>query len=533
MGVRRKLQDLKRFEVIASILSKHGFGMLIQKTTHKGSSLHAKPEVRLRKVFEELGGAFIKLGQLLALRPDLIPLKYCSELEKLQDHGVPISFQKIKYILDEEFSRPLETIYESIDSKPLAVGSIAQVHKAKLVNGERVVIKVLKPKTRETFEEDIDLLSFFATRIKKFIPGHVIDPKKIIDEFKVYTQRELDFSVELEHCEEFSHLDLIMKIPKPYKELSTSKVFVMEFMKGSSLSQKKISTWPKKIRSEIAKHVAYSMMKQVFVYGLFHADPHPGNILVDKNYSMSLIDFGIVGTIDAKTKITLSVMLYALLHRDLKLLSRSLMKLGVSSTNTNRDELECDLKETLSKYYDAGLEDIHMSTLFSQSISIAKKHELVIPEKFVLLGKAIATTESICHLLDPKFNFVRVAKPFLKSHLPKIVSSKFMLSQAKEELLDYGELMISIPKDIKKLVSIKESDHRSFEKLQKSFTHLEKELLIMQKELFIGGLGIVLIVISLLTSSGNIFLFGLSTTSTILFCLGSLMLLSLLRFSHY
>ncbi|MCA9478187.1 MAG: AarF/ABC1/UbiB kinase family protein [Nanoarchaeota archaeon] len=529
MGVRRRLQDLHRFKTIATVLSKQGFGMLVDKTTSGSHGLHAKPQIRLRKAFEELGGAFVKLGQLLALRPDLLPAKYCEEFEKLQEHAKPISFQEVKKVLQEEFSRPLATMFSKIESKPLAVGSVAQVHQATLTNGKQVVIKVLKPKVIEEFEEDIDLISFFAARIKKFVPSDVIDPERIVDEFKKYTKRELDFSFELASCQEFSKLDIIMQTPRPFKELSTKKVLVLEFLEGIPLSKKSYGSWPKDIRREVAKHIALSMMKQVFVHGIFHADPHPGNILVKKNYRLALIDFGIVGTVDTKTKVTLTIILHALLNKDVKLLSRSLLRLGISKEQVNKDELEFDLKETLGPYYDAKLSEIKISSLFSQSISVARKHHLQVPEKFVLLGKAIATTESVCHLVDPQFQFVSVARPFLKSHLPRLISSKFVLSQAKEEILDYGELIINMPKDIQRLIKIKEDDHKSLSQLQGSIVHLEKEFLFLQKEFMAGLFGVILIIISLLINQGDPVFLGLSLPSTTLFFLGIVFVLSLIR----
>lgn len=533
MGVRRKLQDLKRFQTIASVLSKQGFGIIIDNAKNSSHGLSSKPEVRARRAFEELGGAFVKLGQLLALRPDLLPPAFCNEFAKLQDSGKPISFDAFKKVISSELPRPMNTMFSKIESKPLAVGSIAQVHKATLINGKQVVIKALKPGTIEAFEEDIDLLSFLATRIKKFVASDVLDPEIIIKEFKIYTKKEVDFSVELKYIEEFFKLDIILQTPKAFKELSTKKILVMEYIEGPSLSKSQFTKWPVKIKNEIAKHIAYSIMKQVFVLGIFHADPHPGNIIVKDNYRLALIDFGIVGTVDAKTKVTLTILLYALLYKDLKLLSRSLLKLGISKGQVNRDELEFDLKETLSQYYDAGLSDIKISDLFIQSIAVARKHKLSIPEKFVLLGKAIATTESVCHLLNPKFKFVVIAKPFLKKHLPKLISSQFLLSQAKEEIMDYGELIINMPKDIQQLVSIKKDDHKSLEKLQGTMSRVEKEFILLQKELIIGVMGLFLIIISILTNSGSPIIMGLNTTSSILFSIGSIMMLSLLSWKHH
>lgn len=532
MGVRRKLEDLKRFEHIAVVLSKYGFGMLVDKA-HGSHSLKSKPEIRVRKAFEELGGAFVKLAQLLALRPDLVPVKYSEELEKLQDQGQPVSFKEIELVLKEQFRRPLDTVFHSIEQKPLAVGSIAQVHRATLTNGKKVVIKVLKPKTQEIFDEDIDLLEFLSAKVKKFVPSDIIDPQLIVKEFKIYTKKELDFSNELNHIHEFSKINIVMQTPHAYKELSSKKVLVMDEIKGVSLAKKQYVKWPKKIRSEVAKHLAISSMKQVFVHGLFHADPHPGNILVKDNHKLALIDFGIVGTVDTKTKVTLTILLYSLLYKDLKLLSRSLIKLGIGTEDVNREELEFDLKESLAQYYDADLSQVKLGDLFTQCIGIARKHKLMIPEKFILLGKAIGTTESVCHLLDPKFKFVVIAKPFLKNHLPTLISSQFMLAQAKEEIFDYGELVVNMPRDVKKLVSIKEDDHKSLEKLYESVNRLERNFFYLQKEMIVGILGIVLIIVALVTNTGPSVLYGLSITSTVLFCLGCLMMLSLMRFSHH
>jgi len=283
------IKDIERVSHTINILFRHGMGYFIQKY---GFKLHLPftkriafhrykkpvlPEVRLRKAFEELGGTYIKLGQLLSLRPDLVPRKYCDEFSKLQDKVTPFSFEKVKQIVERELGKPLNRIFRKFEQKPLGSASIGQVHAATLKNGQKVVVKVQRPGIKELFRADIDIMYYFAKKLEGTKSFGKYSPLTIVKEFERYTKNELNYLTEAKNIERFyENLKNVrqVRIPKLYKEYTTTKVLVMEYVRGRKLSEliRKNAKFNKKA---VMNSIIHTCLKQVFEQNIFHADLHP------------------------------------------------------------------------------------------------------------------------------------------------------------------------------------------------------------------------------------------------------------------
>ncbi len=484
------LKNARRLEEIIKVFTKHGFGIIFDKVRDKKHI--SSPEKHLRLILEDLGGAFVKLGQILSLRPDLIPPKYCNELEKLQDNSTPVPYEDIKKIIKEELSRPIKTVFEKINQRPIATGSVAQTHLAKLINGEEVVIKVMKPGVEERFEEDFKLLEYVAVKVKKYVPSF-IDVEEIISEFKKYTEEELDFKKELKHISEFQG-DEEFKIPKPYPQFNTKRLLIMSYISGKPLSDKNYLYKARSEKEYLSNKITTGIMKQVFIKGIFHGDPHPGNIFVDGR-KLGLIDFGIVGKISESTKTKLVMILYSMIERNLDLLIKTVSEIGISK-NANKD-FEDDLKYYFEKYYDAKLKDINFKDVINTIFYMGNKHNLKLPKELVILGKTIATTESVCEEINPEFNFVQTAKPFLKKNLSKFFNTKMLLDNFKNEVKEYGGLILSLPKDVKRLIQLEERKEKDSLKIQKTLRNLEIDIVFVEVEFILAMFSIIFTLIGI------------------------------------
>jgi len=480
VSIKLRFKNIHRFETLIKVLTKHGFGVIFDKLSSKQNHV-ISPEKHIREILEEMGGAFVKLGQILSLRPDLIPLKYCKELEKLQQDCEAIPFDEIEKTLERELNQPTELIFKNIEKKPIAVGTIAQVHRAKLISGKQVVVKIMKSNIIQQFEEDFELLEYLALKLKSFIPKF-IDCEMILKEFKSYTEDELNFETELAHLELMKRSSSFI-IPNVHKKLSSKKVLVMDYLDGIALAKKPYLKLNKLKINKLTEVLAINMMKDVFIAGVFHADPHPGNIFLINEKEFGLIDFGIVGVIDDDTKTILTTILYALLNKNIDLLVKSLSKLGVEGDLSSQD-FKKDIDKYFGKYYGENLDKIHFGELLNSIISLGNKYGFKIPRNMVMFGKSIATFESVCQQMNPEFNFVRTAKKFLNENMSKMMSAKIFVKKFKREVIEYADLFMSFPKDLKRLIELEQRENTQSEHIEETMKRLELDVVYMQEEVF-------------------------------------------------
>ena len=463
----KEVRDIKRFNQILIVLFEEGFDFLLSKirlkhhvpiTKRLKSKLakrqELKPEVMLRKTLERLGPTFIKFGQVLSVRPDLIPKEYCKELEELQDKVPEFPFSDVRAIIEKELGKSIEHLFLHFEKKPIASASISQVHKAILKNGEKVAVKVQRPNTKHIMETDIEIMFYFAKllennieKIKRF------NPVNIVEEFKEWTEKELDFRLEARNAERFCQNfkgSKTVYIPKVYDDFTTEHVLVLEFIDGIELHQIKEIKKRKINFDQIIKNGFDAIMTQVFVHGIFHADPHPGNIIVMRNSSIAFVDFGIVGYFDEKLKNKCIDLLYGIVEQDEELVMDTLISMGMESGEIDFEELKSDIGAIIQPLQGSSIKDIKVSRTLEELLDIALKHKLRMPASFVLFGKTIITLEGVAIEYDPNFKIIDTIKPFIESIIAKRKSPLYALKDFVHSINRYKKFAEDFPEKAEK-----------------------------------------------------------------------------------
>lgn len=488
-----KLEYFKRYRNILQILFKYGFGNVVdklnfehyfehgQRIIRKGKNIkEAKikltgPE-RLRMVCEELGPTFIKFGQILSTRPDLIPLNYINELKKLQDKVEPIEFSKIKAVIEKSFGKEIDDIYKEIMTVPLGSASIAQVYEATLMTGEHVVVKVKKPEIDRIVEIDIEILNNIALLIEKRIPEFAYyNPVKMVNEFSKSIKKELDFTREGKNNDIVRlNFDKVRKfrVPKIYWDYTSENVLTMEFIKGKKLSEVLRSEYKNK---ELAERGADIFFKQILEDGFFHADPHPGNIFLENKDTIVFIDYGMVGVLDEKDQENMAELLEGIVLKDINKILSAFKSFEEFPEDLNEKALKSELKDLLEKYYNLSLKNINIGRLIDEMSQIVIRYKVTIPADFFLIGKTLMTIEGIGRQLDPEFDMIEIAKPFIEKLVLQKYSFNKIVKAIEKNAINYRTLLENIPVDIQELVTkikkdkisveIRSSDVQNFNKI--------------------------------------------------------------------
>src|SRR3989344_3296410 len=449
MGVAKAYKDIKRLDHVVNILFKHELGYIIDSLKLK-SLLPVSKRTRsekfapnpsmpraLRLSMEDIGATFIKLGQLLSLRPDLIQKEYCKEFSLLQDNVKPIPFMEIKQVIETELKKPISELFLNISENPLASASIGQVHKAKLKNNNVVAIKVQRPNIKWLFDADIDILYHLAALIEHHFPGlNEIKPREIVKEFERYTKNELDYITEANNIEIFYNnfkKSKTVKIPNVYWDFTTSKVLTMEFIDGKRIDSDSKLLALKSSKKEVIKNVIDSFITQVIDHGVFHGDPHPGNIFILSKNKIAFLDFGIVGKIPPDLRDSIESLFIGMVKPDKELMIDSLISLGFLEGNMSMQEMKSDLSRHLGKYYSSSLKEINTSELIYDLLALTRKYNLKMPVNFILLMKAIITIEGLGRELNPNFVLVNETRPIVNKIIEKRTSLSYLFKNWKEK----------------------------------------------------------------------------------------------------
>ena len=487
-SIKYAYKDAKRLKQIAGVLFKVGLGYYLEDLKlnhhlfwHQRITKQEKPKDlprRLRMAMDELGGSFVKLGQLLSLRPDLIPEEYCDEFAKLQDGVTEFSYVKVKEIIEKELKHKLKEIFSYFDKEPIASASIGQVHKARLLSGERVVVKVQRPKIQELMHEDIDLLYYLADILQnKFKDLKEHNLRSIVDEFKRYTLEELDYLKEGKNIDKFYDNfkeDKTVKVPKLHKDFTTQKVLTMSYIDGIPIDDKEgFEDWGCD-DDIISKNLAHAFLKQVFEFGFFHADPHPANVFVLPNNKIAFLDYGICGRLSEEMKEKLLDMLVSLVHRDINGVVDGFLGIGI--LEEKNDALVQELGMIVEEYADNNVDEIEFVKLFKELMFVAKKYNFKLPVDFILLVKAIVTSEGVGRSLDPKFSLSSALHKYVEELTAKKLSPGHVVKAFVEDVNEFKDNIKLVPKQVNQILARLKRGELGVHFERKDLVQLEREI---------------------------------------------------------
>src|SRR5438067_2907145 len=415
---------------------------------------------RFRETLAELGPTFIKLGQILSSRPDILPKGFIDELSHLQDRAAPMPVELVFQLIEKGLGKPAHQLFASIDPEPLASASIAQVHRARLASGEEVVVKVQRPGIEAQIKSDTDLLSYVAAFLEGVIEETgIYTPTGIVTEFRNAMLLELDFDNEAHHIEEFAKNHAARSyvvIPKLYRELSCRTVITLEELKGRKLKHVLAESGGDPAgRKLLARHILDASFHQLFTDGLFHGDPHPGNLIVLEGNRIGLLDFGLVGRLTKGMQESIILLVLAISLKDPDTVARLLYKVGVPDQRINLHQFRADIHDILERYLGLKLAEVDSGVLMKELVDLAMKYKIKIPREYAVLSKAAATTEGIVRQLDPELDVTEVALPYAKQLLydrynPGSMSGGFLrvLLQLQGFLQDTPQQLSQIPMDL-------------------------------------------------------------------------------------
>ena len=470
-AIGRTYRHLNRYQRILRVLFKYGFNDLVDRLhidQYLESGLQminrkpreqiarlSRPE-RLRLVFEELGPTFIKLGQLLSTRPDLIPAEYLDELARLQDEVPPFSLAEVHAIFREELGRSPDEVFHYFDAEPLAAASIGQVHRARLDSGAEVVVKVQRPDIENVIAVDLEILAHLAGLMEQYleeVQGH--RPTAIVQEFARSLSREIDFAVELANVQRFARQfknNTAIHVPLVYPELSTPRVLVMEYVLGIKASM------AGQLREQgydlplIAERGATLVMEQIFVHGFFHADPHPGNLFIQPDNVVCFIDFGQMGRLSRKDREDFTDLVLDLVAGDERTVVEGVLKVTVQLGEVDRESLGRDLGGLVDLYLYRPLGELEAGRILQDLLDLVTRHKLTFKPAFYQMMKALSTVEGVGLMLDPKLELIRLARPFMR----RIRLERMRPARLAEEIARTGsgylQLLRELPEELRTIL---------------------------------------------------------------------------------
>ena len=422
------------------------------------------PEV-LKKILVELGPFYVKLGQLLSTRPDLLPANYIEALTALQAQVPPVAWTDIEIVITEQLAKPIEQVFKYINTQPIAAGSIGQIHRATLLSGEEVAIKVLRPGIEKIVAQDSALIKGIADLVALTEFGQSYDVVNLAEEFIKAVNAELDFTQEGHYTDQLRY-NLTQSrwsepkqlvIPKIYWHLTNSKLLVLEWLEGKQILEADVSRPPteqaiSQRKSEITRILFRSFFQQIYIDGFFHADPHPGNIFYLDDGRVALIDCGMVGRLDPQTQQILTELLLAIVDLDAKRCSQLTIKLSESVVPITLVQLEVDYERMLRKYYNLNLNQINFSEVVYELLQIARRNRIKLPGNLGLFAKSLANLEGTARKFNPDINILEEVKPLLTNILEQQLIGSTPLQTALRTVLDLKSFSLKYPRQIEVLL---------------------------------------------------------------------------------
>ncbi|MFH6769068.1 AarF/ABC1/UbiB kinase family protein [Gaetbulibacter aquiaggeris] len=473
--IHKRIKSISRYNQILRVLLKYGFEdlvnyleenkqytfihKLIPSSTRKAVTKYSK-WAKMRLVCEELGPTFVKFGQILSNRPDLVPLALTFELEKLQDNVPPMSEIEAKGVVETELKDKVETLFAWFEPIPFASASMAQVHRVTLHSGDRVALKIQRAGIYDVITEDLKVMYKIAHVLEKRIPSiKSFDPIGLVKNFENSILKELDFIHESINVQRFYNnlendttIEQFAHAPKVYQEYTTSKVLALEFISGIKIDRILDLRANKFDTVVIARRLAISYFKQIFEYGFFHADPHPGNLLVLPNSHICYLDFGMMGSMLPRDISIFGRLFIAITNKDVRKVIKALQQLSNNAPIANMRDLEFDINEFLEKYYVRDIHENEMSTILLELKDIIIAHGLKVPTYFFLFARSLVTIEGVIEKLDPNLEQFEIVKPYLKKSASQKYNPLMIGKKVANSLLELTNYMEDFPSDLKNAI---------------------------------------------------------------------------------
>ncbi|AJY74990.1 ABC1 kinase family protein [Paenibacillus beijingensis] len=491
MKAGRKFRHLHRYRDIAAAFARNGFGVIVKelgllrhipfpRIPAEESNSHTRTTgERIRLFLQELGPTFVKLGQIASTRPDLIPAEILAELAKLQDKVPPFPFADVKKLLEAELGAPLSSLFDRFDETPIAAASIGQVHTARLHSGEQIAVKVQRPGIRAVVETDLEILQDLARAAEHRLEwASRFGIRDLVDELSVSLLAELDYTLEGRNAERIAaqfHDNSHVIIPAIYWDLTTRKVLAMDYLNGISIGERELLAASGYELRSIAESVAGAVFEQLFIGGFFHADPHPGNVIVmpprpekpgsgktrenrgrspDVRPVIGLLDFGLVGRLTPGMKGHFASLVIAMRRQSTDGVIKAIEEMGLISEMADRFKLRREVDLLREKYYQVPFSEISLSEAVNDLFSVAYRHRVKMPKDFMLLGKTLLTLEGVLTSLDPEFTVVSVAEPFGKRLLLERMQPRRLAETAAGYALEYAALLGELPSRLRGIFAL-------------------------------------------------------------------------------
>ncbi len=519
-GITKTYKNLKRLRTIVNVLLKHGFGQLVEQLNLQNAvgfgrmivkfgryqesvrPQYSAPE-RLRMVMEELGPCFVKFGQVLSTRPDIIPREFIAEFKKLQDDVPPFPFEEVKEKVEKELDGPLESLFSKFNQFPFASASIAQVHEAALQDGSPVVIKVQRPGIVDLVNTDSAILYNLAELMEKYIEeSRLYQPTAIVEEFAESIKKEMNFTLEARNTDRFAHIfqdNPDVKIPHVYWDLSGAHILTLERLDGIPLDD--VDTIVEKGHDPkvIAEKGGTIFLRMVLEHGFFHADPHPGNFLLADGGVIAMLDFGLVGRLEPEQKENLANLLIALITQDYDAMVQQLIALDFKIEEDLQKQFKTELRDLIEPYYGRELKNISMSAVVTRIVDITFNLRIRVPPSFLLLTRSIVILEGVGRTLDPEMDLVALGAPMATEIIQKRMHPKRIMMEMYKNISEINIYAKNFPKQAAQVLDKLKNDD-----LKINFFHSGLENLLRELDRLGNRVSLSLIIASLVIGSSLI-----------------------------
>ncbi len=463
------IRNIKRYREIITVLIKYGFGEIIgrlnlytayrigRRVFGRMTPPEASYAVRIRMALEELGPTFVKLGQVLSMRPFMIPAELVVELSKLQDEVGPMPSDVAMRSIEENLRQGIPEVFKSLDPIPVASASLSQVHNGILHDGTPVVVKIQRLNIKKIIDSDMVILNDMANLLVKYVPeSHQYDPVGIIEELARTTRKEINFLYEARSIETFRGNfkdDSRIYVPRVFWQYTTRHMIVMDHVDGIKITDIEGLIKAGVDTAEVCRIGGDMVFKMVFDHGFFHADPHPGNLFVTRSGIIAPVDYGMMGVLSATQLNQLADILAAVVSNDPPMVIYAFLKAGILPENANLPAMETDINELMTRYHKIPLAQIDMATITDEFFEIVRRHGVKVQSEYMTFAKALVTYEEVARKLDPNYDFIKNAEPYVR----KLALKRFRPARVKRDiriiLTEMHDLLVKFPTEIQEFLS--------------------------------------------------------------------------------